>query len=88
MSVTGGQQPQACLLGPNREQFACARVNLPVDASETVGARLLIAEFQKAAFALKADLSQADLTTLDGSPTAARADRQVKGLVDQLGPAK
>jgi hypothetical protein len=85
VALQGGRQPQACLLGPNREQYACAHVNLPVDTSAKVGARLLVAEFHKVAFALKADLSQADLTSLDGSPTAGRADHQVKSLLDQLG---
>jgi hypothetical protein len=84
VKVQGGRVPQACLLGPNHEQLACARVNLPVDTSDKVGARLLVAEFHRAAFALKADLSQADLTSLDGSPTAGRADRQVQSLIDQL----
>jgi hypothetical protein len=83
--VHGGQQPEACLTGPAGEQIACGRVNLPVDASADVGARLLAAEFQRAAFTLKVDLSQADLTSLDGSPTAARADRQVQSLIDTLG---
>jgi tetratricopeptide (TPR) repeat protein len=84
VNIIGGQQPQACLLGPHGEQFNCARVNLPVDTDAKVGARLLVAEFHKAAFALKADLSQADLTSLDGSPTAGRADRQVKSLLDTI----
>ena len=61
-------------------------MNLPEGAADEVGSKLLVSEFQRTAFALKADLSQSDLTSLDGSPTAARADRQVKALVDQLGP--
>ena len=49
-------------------------------------ARKLVAELHRVAFAIKADLSQADLTSLDGSPTAARADKQVRSLLDTLGP--
>jgi hypothetical protein len=84
IKLQGGRTPQACLYGPNHEQYACAHVNLPVDTSDKAGARLLIAEFHRAAFALKADLSQADLTSLDGSPTAGRADHQVQSLIDTL----
>ena len=80
-----GAAPQACLLGPNSEQLSCARVNLPADIAPRPGARLLIAELHQSAFAFRSDLSQSDLSTLDGSPTAARADQQVKQLIDQVG---
>ena len=85
ITLTGGRQPRACLLGQRGEQYSCASVNLPVDTSDKVGARLLVAELHQAAFSLKSDLSQGDLTSLDGSPTAARADRQIRSLVDKLG---
>ena len=90
--LRGGAHPEACLQGPTHEQLACAHVNLPVDTKARAGARLLVAEFHRAAFALKADLSQADLTSLDGSPASARADKQVQSLLDTMGqganPAK
>ena len=54
-------------------------------ADDEAGARLLVAELHRSAFALKADLSQADLTSLDGSPTAARADQRVRSVLDKLG---
>src|SRR5262249_51416976 len=85
VAISGGSQPRACLLGPSREQVACATVNLPPDVAPEVGARLLVAELHRAAFAVKSDLSQADLTSLDGSTTAGRADRQVQSVLDKLG---
>src|SRR5207244_1811350 len=41
--LRGGLQSEACLLGATRDQIACARINLPVDTDDTVGARLLVA---------------------------------------------
>lgn len=77
---------RACLLGPRHEVIQCAEH--PASRNETAheSARRLVGEFHRVAFAVKTDLSQADLTTLDGSPTAGRADRQIRSLLDRLGP--
>ncbi len=85
LAVRGGAQPEACLLGPTRDRIACAQVALKASTSPGESARMLAAELHRAAFAIKVDLSQSDLTTLDGSPTAQRADHQVKQLLDTLG---
>jgi tetratricopeptide (TPR) repeat protein len=82
--LRGGADPEACLLGPSRERIQCATVKLIASDSPREGARKLVAELHHVAFAVKADLSQSDLTTLDGSPTAQRADHQVKSLLDNL----
>jgi hypothetical protein len=84
---SSGDGASACLLGPSHEVVQCAtlRANELADAREAP--RRLVAAFQRAAFACKADLAQSDLTSLDGSPTAERADRQVKSLLDSLGPS-
>jgi hypothetical protein len=84
IALTGGPHPEACLLGPTGERMQCATVDPGADDDAT--ARALVGEFHRVAFAIKADLSQKDLTSLDGSPTAQRAESQVKGLLDQLGP--
>ena len=85
VSLTGGAHPRACLVGPSREQLACASVNQPIDTGATAGARLLVAELHREAFAVHTDLSQSDLTSLDGSPTAGRADRHIQSVLDGLG---
>src|SRR5262249_58311737 len=86
VSIDGASnQPRACLLGTSHEQVACASVNLPADVSPVTGARLLVAELHQVAFAVKTDLSQSDLTSLDGSPASGRADRHVKSVLEQLG---
>ena len=81
-------QAQACLHGAQGEQVACAEVAIHDGVKPLDVARTLIAELHRVAFACKSDLSQADLSTLDGSPTAARNERQVKSLLDDLGPEK
>jgi hypothetical protein len=88
VTISGGATPRACLLGPAREQLGCASINLPTDVSDDSGARLLIDALHGEAFAIKADLSQADLTTLDGSPAAGRADHRVQSVLDELGEDK
>lgn len=80
-----GTRPRVCLLGPSSEQVACASVNLPADVTPEAGARLLVAEAHQALFAVKLDLTQSDLTSLDGSPASGRADRHVQSVLDQLG---
>ncbi len=86
ITLRGGASPESCLLGPSRERIQCASVRLEAPASPQEGARRLVEELHQVAFALKADLTQSDLTTLDGSPTAQRADRQVKSLLELMGP--
>lgn len=84
ISLTGGAHPEACLLGPSGDRMNCATVEAA--GGDDATARALVAELHRVAFSIKADLSQKDLTSLDGSPTAQRAEGQVKGLLDQLGP--
>ena len=72
---------EACLMGIGGERIQCAAPTAGGDP-----ARKLVAALHKVAFALKSDLSQEDLTTLDGSPTAQRADHQVKSLLDSMAP--
>lgn len=74
-----------CLVGPGRAQLACAEDPGPIEGEaaatdpglpesarmKDAPARLALA-LHEAAFAPRLDLSQQDLTTLDGSPTTQR----------------
>jgi len=68
---TDGDSTTACLLGLQGEVVGCAYVSPRAgeDAEDT--ARRLAAEFHATAFAPRIDLTQADIQSLDGSPTAA-----------------
>ncbi len=83
--IAGSPEARATLVGPGGEVIATAIARAKSGESATDQARRLVAELHRVAFALRADLSQEDLTTLDGSPTAQRADHQVRTLLDALG---
>ncbi len=79
---------QAYLLGPRRTRWAEARVK--ERASDKPGdlARRLAADLHEAAFAPRLDLTQADILSLDGSPTAGggRASDRLQGVLSELIP--
>lgn len=73
----------ACLLGPSEDVIACAEVKRRQSEPALDTARRLAAEFHEQAFAPRVDLTQADVTSLDGSPLAAGNARYVfDGLLD------
>lgn len=77
----------ACLIGPLGTRLACAQVTARAGDEGTGDvARRLAEEFHHEAFAPKLDLTQADLQSLDGSPTAAggRAKEQLRSVTDRL----
>ena len=77
----------ACLVGPRGTRFACAQVTVRAgDEGADDVARRLVEVFHREAFAPKLDLTQADLQSLDGSPTAAggRAKEQLRSVTDRL----
>jgi tetratricopeptide (TPR) repeat protein len=76
----------ACLLGASRDVIQCAAAKIAPQTPPREAAQKVVAELHRVAFAIKADLTQEDMTSLDGSPTAQRADHQVKSLLDSLGP--
>ena len=72
--VSGDERSaEACLTGPKGTRIACTRATLRAgEQAEDLGRRLAY-ELQLEAFAPRLDLTQADLRSLDGSPTAAGA---------------
>ncbi|MDA8019844.1 MAG: hypothetical protein MPN21_20575 [Thermoanaerobaculia bacterium] len=88
IQVDGGSgSGKACLIGPRGTRIACARVTARAgDRDVRDIARRLAAEFHRQAFAPRLDLTQADLQSLDGSPTAAggRAKEQLRSVTDRL----
>lgn len=77
----------ACLIGPRGTRLSCAQVTARAgDESSDDVARRLAEEFHRQAFAPRLDLTQADLQSLDGSPTAAggRAKEQLRSVTDRL----
>ncbi len=78
----------ACLLGPRRTRLACAQVKERAGEDEGDLARRLAAEFHAQAFAPRLDLTQADIRSLDGSPTAGggRASDRLQGVLSELIP--
>jgi tetratricopeptide (TPR) repeat protein len=86
--IAGSPEAHATLLGPGGEVIADAVARWQSGEGAQPWARRLVSELHRAGFALKSDLSQEDLTTLDGSPTAQRADHQVKSLLDAMGPER
>lgn len=67
----GDEGGQGCLIGPRNTRMACARVTRRAAESAADLGRRLALELQREAFAPRLDLTQADLRSLDGSPTAA-----------------
>ncbi len=78
----------ACLLGPRRTRLACADVKLRAGEDSDDLARRLAAELHKQAFAPRLDLTQADIASLDGSPTAGggRASDRMRNVLSELIP--
>ena len=77
----------ACLVGPRGTRFACVQATARAgDKGVDDVARRLVENFHHEAFAPKLDLTQADLQSLDGSPTAAggRAKEQLRSVTDRL----
>ena len=74
------------LLDPRVTRLAEARVKLRAGEDADDLARRLAAEFHKAAFAPRLDLTQADIQSLDGSPTAGggRASDRLQGVLSEL----
>ncbi len=78
----------ACLFGPRGTRWSCAQVKLRAGEDSSDLARRLAAEFHSAAFAPRLDLTQADIRSLDGSPTAGggRASDRLQGILSELIP--
>ncbi|MEM9552744.1 MAG: hypothetical protein AAGC60_00675 [Acidobacteriota bacterium] len=76
----------ACLLGPNGTRLACSQVTVRAGEDDAALGRRLALELQDAAFAPRLDLTQSDLESLDGSPTAAggRGRERLHTLLDEL----
>ncbi len=76
----------ACLLGPQRTRLSCAEVKLRPSEDTTALARRLAAEFHATAFAPRLDLTQADIRSLDGSPTAGggRASDRLRNVLSEV----
>ena len=81
-----GSELGACLSGPQGEVFGCARVTprSGEDVDELAGR--LSGEFHAEVFAPRIDLTQADIRSLDGSPTAAggRATEHLHTILDGI----
>ncbi len=79
---------QALLLDPRATRLAEANVKLRAGEDADDLARRLAAEFHQAAFAPRLDLTQADIQSLDGSPTAGggRASDRLQGVLSELIP--
>ena len=80
------QSGAAFLLNPSGAVLASAQVTPRAgDTVETLGRRLA-QELHEVAFAPKLDLTQADLRTLDGSPTAAggRSRERLRSVLDEV----
>lgn len=88
VQVTGdGSNAEACLLDPAGSRVACARTRLSRAGEDDDDlARRLAEEFHDAAFSPRIDLTQADLQSLDGSPTAGggRAAERFQRVLDGL----
>ncbi len=84
-----GAGGRACLLGPEDSVLSCAEVRPRAGDTADSLPRRLAAELHRMAFAPRVDLTQSDLDTLDGSPTAGggrsaeRLNRVLSGLVGE-----
>lgn len=89
LQVSGDDKAaQACLLDPRGSRLSCARVAPRSGEDRDAFTRRLVEELHTAAFAPRLDLTQADLRSLDGSPTAAggRASEKILGVLGDLLP--
>jgi hypothetical protein len=76
-----GEAGRACLLGPDGGLLACARAAPRAGEDAEARARRLARELHQAAFAPRVELTQADLASLDGAPTASGRGGEEVGLV-------
>lgn len=76
----------ASLLGPHRTRLAMAQVKARAGETTEDLARRLVAEFHTQAFAPRLDLTQADIKSLDGSPTAGggRSSDRLRNVLTEL----
>jgi len=89
LKVDGNEKgAQACILDPHGTRLGCARVVPRAGEDTDTLTRRLVEELHTAAFAPRLDLTQADLRSLDGSPTAAggRASEKILGVLSDLIP--
>ncbi len=89
LQVTGGEKSaQACLFDPRGSRLACAAASPRAGEDSDAFTRRLVEELHTAAFAPRLDLTQSDLRSLDGSPTAAggRASEKILGVLGDLLP--
>lgn len=78
---------EACLVGGGAQTLACARVVAQAGEDDDARGARLAAALHEEAFAPRADLSQADIRSLDGSTTAGRERnaRRLRSVIDELG---
>ncbi len=76
----------ASLLGPHRTRLAHVQVKLRAGEDTEDLARRLVAELHAQAFAPRLDLTQADIKSLDGSPTAGggRSSDRLRNVLSEL----
>jgi hypothetical protein len=81
-----GEELSACLSGPQGEVLGCAGVTPRAGESDDEVAGRLSGEFHAEVFAPRIDLTQADIRSLDGSPTAAggRATEHLHTILDGI----
>ncbi len=81
-----GESANACLFGINDERLVCVEVSPRAGEDIVDRARRLAAELHRRAFAPKVDLTQSDLQSLDGSPTAGggRSAERMRDILDDL----
>ena len=87
LQVSGNEKAaQACLLDPRGSRLSCAAITARTGEDVDTFTRRLVAELHQNAFAPRLDLTQADLRSLDGSPTAAggRAAEKILGPLGGL----
>ena len=86
--VVDGQDASgsACLYDAQRTRLSCAEVKARAGEDSEDLARRLVAEFHAATFAPRLDLTQAEIRSLDGSPTAGggRASDRLRNVLSEL----
>jgi len=81
-----GDGAAACLLGVLGSRLGCAQITRRGGEPDAEFARRLALEFHATAFAPKLDLTQSDLSSLDGSPVAGggRSQRRLETVLDEV----
>jgi hypothetical protein len=81
-----GEGGRSCLTGPQQEVLTCAQLAREEGEDNETFARRMAAEFHAQVFAPRVDLTQSDIRSLDGSPTAAggRARERMNSILDGL----